>query len=221
MIATSRCGLRRLPAVVSGAGLALVLSACGSQAADITDETASSPTVTQETSQASTPPEPTDPTEATDTPSTDSPAGDNIDGEGYTYAIPQGWEDVGDEPTSAQADSAVRVSDSGGSFGTNINIIITPSGGVTDLESLRDTFKRQIEGIVDSPVEEVDDVVIDGEPAIGQTASADQQGTKLVFTQYFVAHEDNIFAVTLTAPQAETENGTAALQSILSSWIWD
>jgi len=215
MVLTRPASPHRLPAIVAGAGLVLVLGACGSDAADITDDTTSATTATEETSQTS-PPEPTEPTETTD-----APSGDSIDGEGYTYAIPDGWEDVSDEAASAQADSAVRVTDSAGGFGTNINVIVSPSGGVTDIESLRDQFKQQIEGLVDTPVEEIDNITIAGETAIGQTASAKQQGDTLMFTQYFVAHEDSIYAVTLTAPEADAENGRAALDSIISSWAWE
>ncbi len=213
---------RRLPAIVAGAGLALVLGACGSDAADITDDTSGSTTPTPESSQTSTPPEPTDPTESTETPTTEPPSGDSIDGEGYAYAIPDGWEDVSDDPASADADSAVRVTDSGGgSFGTNVNVIVSPSGGISDVGPLRDQFKQQIEGLVDSEVESVEDTTIDGETAIGQTAAAKQDGQKLVFTQYFAIHEDGIYAVTLTAPASQADAGAAALGSIISSWSWE
>lgn len=207
---------RRLTSFVAVVGLAFALSACGSDTADIAEEeTSQTPTETT-TSETSSPPEPTEPTETTDAPSDDM-----IDGEGYTYTIPDGWEDVSDEPVSAQADSAVRVADSGGAFGTNVNVIVTPSGGVTDIETLREQFQQQIEGMVDSKVEPVEDITIAGEPAIGQTASREQAGETLIFTQYFVAHEDNIYAVTLTAPDADADNGRAALDSILSSWAWE
>lgn len=219
MILPRPASARRLPLLVAGAGLLLVLGGCGSDAADITDDTTSSATPTQETTETSTPPEPTDPTETTE--STDTPAGDSIDGDGYTYAIPEGWEDVSDDPASAQADSAVRVSESGGAFGTNVNVLVSPSAGVTDIESLRDQFKQQIEGMVDSPVKEVPDATIDGETAIGQTATTDQQGATLVFTQYFTAHEDSIYAVTLTAPQDQADAGASALDSIIASWKWE
>jgi len=214
MTSSSLAPLRRLARVVAAAGLVLAIGACGSDTADIADDE-TSPTATETTAES--PPEPTEPTETED----GEPAGDVIDGEGYTYAIPEGWEDVSDEPASAQADSAVRVSDPEGTFGTNVNVIVSPSGGVTDIESLRDQFKQQIEGMVDSEVEEVEDITIAGEPAIGQTASTDQQGETLVFTQYFVAHGDNIYAVTLTSPEADAANGQAALDSILSSWTWE
>lgn len=224
MILTRPTSLRRLPVVVAGAGLVLVLGGCGSDAADITDDTTSSTASTEETSEpsSSTPPEPTDPTETTET--TDAPAGDSIDGDGYTYAIPDGWEDVSDDPASAQADSAVRVSDPTAAFGTNVNVIVGASQCVSageDIETGRDCFKQEIEGLVDSPVEELSDITIDGETAIGQTASTEQQGETLVFTQYFAAHEDNVFVVTLTAPQSEADAGASALDSIISSWAWE
>ena len=214
MIPSRLARLRRLVTVVVGASLAVVLAGCGSNTADIADDGTPS-TSTDATSPSSTPPEPTEPTES---PTTTS--GDTIDGEGYTYAIPDGWEDVGDEATTAQADSAVRVTEPDG-FGTNINVIVTPSAGTTDVESLRETFKKQIKGLVDTKVEEVDNITIDGESAIGQTASADEQGETLVFTQYFVAHDNNVYAVTLTAPEGNAEEGRAALDSVLTSWAWD
>jgi hypothetical protein len=105
--------------------------------------------------------------------------------------------------------------------GTNINVLVIPSGGISDIETRRDDFKQQIEGMVDSDVEEVDNTTIAGETAIGQTASADQDGETLVFTQYFTLHEDSIYAVTLTAPEGSTEEGQAALDSVLSSWAWE
>jgi len=218
MTSSVLASLRRLSAVIAATGLAFALSACGSDTADITgDETSQTPT--EEATSESSPPEPTDATETTET--TDAPAGGMIDGEGYTYAIPEGWEDVSDDPASAQADSAVRVSDTGGAFAANVNVIVTPGAGVTDIEPLREQFQQQIEGMVDSKVEAVEDITIAGEPAIGQTASRDQSGETLTFTQYFVAHEENIFAITLTTPEADAANGDAALDSILSSWQWE
>lgn len=206
--------LRRLTTVFVGAGLALALSACGSDAEDIADDDTSS-TPTDATSESS-PPEPTEPTESATTTS-----GDTIDGDGYTYAIPEGWEDVGEEAATAQADSAVRVTDAGG-FGTNINVIVAPAPpGGDDIESLREQFQQQIEGMVDTKVEALENITVDGETAIGQTASADQQGQTLIFTQYFVPHDGNLYAITLTAPEDNAEEGRAALDSVVSSWAWE
>ena len=215
MTCSSLASLRRLTSALAACGLAFALGACGSDTADIADDE-TSPTPTETTTSETSPPEPTDATETTD-----APEGDVIDGEGYTYAIPEGWEDVGDEAAAAQADSAVRVSDTGGAFGANVNVIVTPDAGVTDIESLRDQFQQQIEGMVDSKVEAVEDTTIAGEPAIGQTASRDQSGEMLIFTQYFVAHEGSIFAITLTTPEDEAADSEAALDTILSSWAWE
>ena len=195
-----------------------MLGACGSDTADIADEETSETATETTTSETSEPPEPTEPTESE---TTDTPSGDMIDGEGYTYSIPEGWEDVGDEAAAAQADSAVRLSDPGADFAANVNVIVTPSAGVTDIEALRDQFQQQIEGMVDSKVEAIEDTTIAGEPAIGQTASREQSGETLVFTQYFVAHEGSIFAITLTTPEDDAAYSEAALDSILSSWAWE
>ncbi len=224
MIAPNAATGRRLLTGAAGVGLALVLAACGSNASDLASNASSTPpsstatptpTPSDTASATDSPPSPTDPTE-----SSSAPAGDTINGQGYTYAIPDGWEDVSNEGSASQADSAVRVKDSGGGFGTNVNVIATPAQGVGDIESLRDTFAQQIQRLVDSKVQRIDDTTVDGEQAIGQTATKKQSGETLVFTQYFTAHNDTVYAVTLTAPQADAANGKQALDSILTSWSW-
>ena len=220
MPALHSTSVRRLSVLVIGGVLVVALVGCGSDTADLTAESTSSTTPSDPTSQTSTPPQPTDPSEATHT--TDAPPpGDSIVGDGYTYAIPEGWEDVSDEPESAEADSAVRISDAGATFGTNVNVIVSASQGADDIESLRDPAKAELESQFGVEVESVEDLTIDEETAIGQTASVVQQGETLVFTQFFALHADHIYAVTLTALEGDTDNGAAALQSILSSWTWD
>jgi len=213
--------LRRLTAVVAGAGLAFALSSCGSDTADIADDETSAPTETT-TSETTSPPEPTDATETTET--TDAPTGDMIDGEGYTYAIPEGWEDVSDEPESAQTDSAVRTTDFDGDFAANINVIVGNSQcmvGSDDIETGRECFQQEIQGYVDGEVQALENISIDGEPAIGQTASGELQGQQLVFTQYFAQREASTVVITLTSPEGDTASAEAALDSMLASWAWD
>jgi len=203
----------RLLSIVTGGALTLALLSCGSDAADLADDdtAATSPA----TSETSSPPEPTD------AETTEPAEGETIDGEGYTYAIPEGWEDISEEPEAAAADSFVRVSDASQGFGTNINVIVSPSGGATDIEAARESFKQGLETVADSPVEQVENISIDGETAIGHTATADQQGRTLVFTQYATLHEESLYIVTLTAPEDDAEDGRAALDTVLTSWAWE
>lgn len=218
---------RRLFAGLARVGLMFAVTACGSDAADLADGASAA---TTETTQTSEPPTPTDPSgstetsetagipEPTDAPLSDAPSSDLIAGDGYTFSIPEGWKDLSDDPAGAAADSVVRISDPTASFGTNVNVVVAPTGGITDIESQRQEIAREIKRQVGS-VEPIGDITIAGEKAIGQYANG-LRGQDVELIQYFTIHEGNVYVLTLTRPEGDDGTGRSGLVDILDSWAW-
>lgn len=223
MSIASRPSSVRRSAVAATAVLAvLALSGCGDTSQDSTspepsssEPTASSEPTTERTS------EPTESSEPTET--SQAPAGDLVQGDGYSLAVPKGWTDLSGQaekvPQLALADLAYGDTKEA-EFASNFNTIVTPANGETlDDEGVRERLAAQVEGAIGVRPEQIDDVELDGERAIGQTATVKKAGATLV--QYVTVRDDQAYTLTVTLSDDRAADADAIVGDIVDSWQWE
>jgi hypothetical protein len=169
---------------------------------------------------------------------------DRVDGSGYSYAVPDGWEDASDEgsdidlgvPTTL-VDSLVigeRVDD----FTTNVNVVREmglPAGTTArrytqiSLANLRDPAAsgfpaevvEQMEGIDQDSIEVVWDAELDGRNAVRWNYRTSAQGKETQIRQVSAVRDGVAYTVTLTAVPEAFEEGTEGFEELVYTWEWE
>ena len=166
--------------------------------------------------------------------------GERVDGSGYTYAVPDGWEErAGDELEVGgfRPDSLV-MGEREDDFTTNVNVIREDGvpAGVTaadyadvSLAGLRDPaaaglppeLAETIEGLRPRQISEPREAELDGEDAVAW-AYRSTQGERNVRVRQVAAVMDGAgYTVTLTALPEQLDEGGDALDELLQSWSWE
>ena len=165
----------------------------------------------------------TTPTETDDTGGGGGTAG-LIAGEGYTYEIPEGWQDITDQvlkdnPGQPTLDTASAWGKSVAEGRANV-IVEVSSWTYTDLGDAEDVLTSNLETLGGS-VEDIEDRTIDGEPAAGVLLSrANESGVDVEQTAYIIRVGDD--AVVITASnKAGDDKPQAAYEEIYDSWSWE
>jgi hypothetical protein len=169
---------------------------------------------------------------------------DRVDGSGYTYAVPDGWQDASDEAGDIDlpmegllVDSAVtgdRVDD----FTTNVNVVREgglPAGATTreyaavSLRNLRDPAAAGLPPDVVEQLEAVDEEslsVTPGEDLGGRGAvewdyRTTSSGQETRVRQLSAVRDRAAYTVTLTAVPEAFEDAVPALDEVVESWAWE
>jgi hypothetical protein len=167
-----------------------------------------------------------------------------VDGSGYTYAVPDGWEDASDEAGDIDLpmeglliDSAVtgdRVDD----FTTNVNVVREgglPAGATTreyaavSLRNLRDPaaaglppdVARQLEAIDEESLSETPGAELGGREAVEWEYRTSYPGQETQVRQVSAVRDGAAFTVTLTAVPDAFEDGIPAFEEVVASWEWE
>jgi hypothetical protein len=192
----------------AAAAAVAVLAACGSS-----DELDTDPT----------------PAESSETSEETTEAGVQISGDGYSYAVPQGWEDAIDEPLAEGADTFVRAPEPVDEFVTNMNTVVSAAPGVEELqldspelEQVREQLATSAEGQTGVRPQPIEDAELDGSPAIGHRVdSFEAEGRTLTLTQYLTVRDEVSYVITVTASATDAEQADDAVRTVLGSWAWE
>lgn len=207
-------------------------------AAACSDSTQDAPTPDEPTtSETSEEPADVDPTEEEPStePSEEEPTAESTDtdgprvtGDSYSYAVPEGWEDIIDTPEAQGADTFVRSTSPVDGFATNVNTVIAPSSISTltadtpRLQQVRAQFAKSTRtetGVLPQPI---DDTEIAGSFAIGHTVEEfEAQGTTVTITQYATVRDSISYVITVTAATADADVADAAASTVIESWTWE
>jgi hypothetical protein len=152
-----------------------------------------------------------------------------VTGDSYSYAVPEGWEDIIDTPDAEGADTIVRSTTPVGVFATNVNTVISAGSGLGTLTAdtprlrqVRKQFARSTKAQIGALPRPIENTELDGSFAIGQTVDEyPGRGTTLTLTQYGTVRDDVSYVITLTAATADAENADAALMTVMDSWTWE
>jgi hypothetical protein len=170
---------------------------------------------------------------------------ERVEGTGYSYAVPSGWDDVSDEAedepslefAGVRPDSLV-VGEREDGFTTNVNVIREP--GLPAAMTARQYARISIAGLRD-PVavgfpQELVDVVEELQPTeISETRPAELGGKEAVAWGYLGRQGERTvrirqvatvldrsgYTVTLTATRERFQDELGALDEVADSWRWD
>ena len=193
----------------------------GISASDAEELTAepSTETTTEPTTEPSV--EPTDDAPATDVPD------DAVVGSGYYFELPGiGWQDALDEAQSsglgATLDAIIILGSSLDVAQSNILVEALTAGGAPDLESLEEQWKRNLGGSDGAVPDDIDDIEIDGERAIGVRFTDRENANGILIDQvaYLALHDGNQYSVALSLPSDNDEVSEADFEKVLDSWTW-
>jgi hypothetical protein len=168
---------------------------------------------------------------------------DPVEGNGYSYSVPDGWEDVSDraeeelEVGGFRPDSLVT-GESEDDFATNVNVIREDGlpEGVTaaqyadvSLAGLRDPagaglppeVAETIEDLNPTQISEPRDAELDGEEAVAWDYRSTQDGRDVRVRQMAAVMDGAGYTVTLTVLPARFKEGNGAFDEVLESWSWE
>jgi hypothetical protein len=166
-----------------------------------------------------------------------------VEGTGYTYAVPDGWEDVSDQAEEEidvggfRPDTLV-IGESEDDFATNVNVIREDGlpNGVTaaqyadaSLAGLRDPvgagFPPEVaEAIEDGNLREISDprdAELDGEEAFTWDYRGTQDGRDVRVQQVAAVMGGAGYTLTLTVLPDRFDEGDEALDEVVESWHWE
>ena len=152
-----------------------------------------------------------------------SASSEKIEGDGYTYPLPDEWYDLSSEQTSAAIDTFAGEDDDGDQPGTNVLVEVNDLPGEVELDSVRDQWQQNVSSALTDPeVEELDDITIDGEDAIG-VRSAGQNTKDLEVTQeaYLAILDDKAYTIVLSYETDDADDYDGYLTDLLDEWSWE
>lgn len=151
------------------------------------------------------------------------PDGDLLQGNGYSYTLPEDWQDVSEEKAGAPG-AIDTISVWGDQLdGGRANVIVEtgPSGGETEPEALREQWVDNMTGATGATVQEIPGTTIDGVDAIGvQLESKNENDVEIVQTAYLVVLDGNVYSIGLSSKIGD-DDSEQAFEDILASWTWE
>ena len=139
----------------------------------------------------------------------------------FTFIPPDGWEDISDEPTVAQAEIAYRDDEPVNGFAANVNIIKTP-GQKMSVEDLEAAGIAELEAGGFDDVAADDPYEVDGEESPVVTSLASQQGITYQTRQYYAQYDGAYYIITFSfSPDVADDEVVEVSESIIDSWRWE
>lgn len=171
-------------------------------------------------------------TETTETTDAGSGSGETVEGNGYSFGLPEGWT-VEQESSGVDSgvDTVIVSDEAGGDFRVNVNVV-RESGVPEDIDigSYVDSGIQQVQddpasfGLpADATVEMVADPAdteLAGGAALDYEVLTKGEGIAASQRQVAAIHEGTAYTITLSAAEGELEPNNAALDGIIGSWSW-
>jgi hypothetical protein len=170
---------------------------------------------------------------------------ERVDGNGYTYAVPDGWEDASDDAGDIDldlrrvlVDSAV-IGDRKDDFTTNVNVVRERGvpAGVTarqyaqvSIANIRNPAEagfppeivEQLEAVDPESLEALPGTELGGsEAAVWEYSEGSRGDPETQVRQVAAVRNGTAYIVTLTAVPDAFEDGAAALDDVVESWEWE
>lgn len=152
--------------------------------------------------------------------SSNGTSGATIEGDGYSYDIPEGWQDASEDGASGVIDTMIQVEEPEDGFATNMLVEVHPSQGATDVQALKSTWESNVGGAVDGTPEDIEDTTIDSEDAVGLRVESNQNGKDVVQFAYLVISGDKLYSIAMSAGANGEDAASDTFQQILDSWSW-
>ncbi|CAN5118213.1 hypothetical protein BH09ACT12_BH09ACT12_19580 [soil metagenome] len=157
----------------------------------------------------------------------DSDSEDTVTGDGYAFQLPGiGWQNALDEAQSSglgsTLDAIIILGTSLDLAQSNILVEALTAGGAPSLEALEGQWKRNLGGSDGAVPDDIPDITIDGERAIGVRFTDRQNVNGLFIDQvaYLALHNGNQYSVALSLPSDNDSVSEADFEKVLDSWTW-
>lgn len=163
-----------------------------------------------------------------------------IEGTGYTYTVPGGWEEAtgADIEVGGFRPDSLVIAEREDDFTTNVNVVRENGlpGGVTvddyaeaSVAGLRDPaaaglppeLVEVIEALSPTQISELRDAELGGEEAVAWDYRATQDGRRVQIRQVAAVMDGAGYTVTLTMVPTGFDDGTGALDEVVKSWAWE
>ncbi|MDT0203976.1 hypothetical protein [Nocardioides sp. AE5] len=198
--------------VVTAVAVALVVTLTG----DDDDTVAGTENTTQASSSPSTSDEPTEK-------NTSGPTDGRMTGAFYSYAMPDGWNDVTDDLTGQPTVDTIS-GDGSGVYSSRMHLMVELGStfGFATAEELKETWKATLTGgDTTRQVTDLPDTTVDGEPAVRVRIDHPPTGnvTAIQFGWLLIV-DGRAVSIVLTT-YAEEDPSLAVAKQILDSWQWE
>ena len=168
---------------------------------------------------------------------------DPVEGTGYTYSVPDGWEDASDSQAAEEAPEVIGVrfdslvnGEAEDGFAVNVNVLrervpdgITASEyAELNIATLRDPSAAGYPPELAERIEELDvrglsrprELELDGAGAMTWDYGTTQGGRDMRQRQMVAVRDGAGYTITLTALPSQFEDGAEALDEVVESWSW-
>jgi hypothetical protein len=172
--------------------------------------------------------------------------GDPVEGNGYSYSVPNGWnefseeaqEDPGADFHGSRPDTAV-IGEQRQDFTSNVNVVVQEDslpGNLTtqafadaNIAGLRTPAQAGLPREVEESIERLDvrgiskpeEIELGGEKAVAWEYRTTNFGSDLRVRQVAAMMDGAGYTVTLTTVPGRFEEGLAALDEVVESWRWE
>ena len=159
-------------------------------------------------------------TDTTASASAEAPA--DFRGNGYSYNVPEGWGDTGQDLTGTGIDTyAADLADQADGFADNINVLLSPNG-LIPADTLEEAAVAELEAVdgaenitVESPAD------FGGYEALHISAQFTQSGVTYLIDQFYPASDTQTYVVTFSfSPDASDDHRAEVIDAVASSWVW-
>jgi hypothetical protein len=172
--------------------------------------------------------------------------GDPVEGDGYSYSTPDGWDDFSERAEEEDELSfrgirpdTVVVGETEDDFATNVNVVVQDGGLPGDITArqfadaniaglrspaqagLPPQVARSIEALDVRDVSRPEDAELGGEEAVAWEYRTTQGGRDLRVRQVVAVMDRSGYTVTLTALPTQFDDGVDALDQVAESWEWE
>lgn len=147
--------------------------------------------------------------------------GDTIDGDGYSYSLPDGWGVPDVEVPGFQPDTfAADLEDTDG-FADNVNVLLSPAGEVSSAE-VGQAGVAELESAGYQDVTITTPATVDGVEAVHVEAGITENSTEVVMDQFYANNDAQTYIITFTFNATVTSADRATVyESVLASWSWE
>lgn len=161
-------------------------------------------------------------TEATEEP---APEGEVLQGDGYTYELPDGWQDISAAVETQDAAGTIdSASAAGGSLESSpANVIVEsgPAGGLTDLESAREQVATNLGAAAGGTPDNIEGRTVGGEETLGLSLTqTNPQGVEAAQVAYVTIVDDTVYVIAFSRA-ADAESLDEQFDEIVESWSWE
>lgn len=152
---------------------------------------------------------------------------ETVEGDGYSYPLPQDWSDLTDDLDSAQTSAGIDTfageGDDVDQPQSNLLVEVDDLPGEIGFEDVRDQWQENIaSAMTEGEIDELDDITIDGEDAIGVRSTGENAaGVDVTQVAYLALVDDKAYTIALSYETEDSDEYEGYLTGLLDEWSWE